>query len=52
MFAMHATANMDNAIVMVTMAETALDVDAESCSERIRYEDRSCVCEHICLYSL
>ena len=43
MFALHATADMANAIVMVTMVQTVLGVDAESCNERIRYGGSSCV---------
>ena len=47
MFAMHATADMANAIVMATMVQTVLDVDAESCNERIRYGESSCVRTHL-----
>ena len=43
MFAMHATSDMANAIVMVAMVQAVLDVDAESCNERIRCGESSCV---------
>ena len=37
MFAMNATANMANTIAVITMVQAVLDVDAESCNERIGY---------------
>ena len=43
MFAMHATSDMATAIVMVAMVQAVLDVDAESCNERIRCGESSCV---------
>ena len=47
MFAMRATADMTNAIAMVTMVQTVLDVDAESCNERIRYGESFCEWKHL-----
>ena len=47
MFAMNATAGMANTIAMVTMVQAVLDVDAESCKDRIRYGESSCVRTHL-----
>ena len=47
MFAMNATADMANTIAMVIMVQAVLDVDAESCNERIRYGESSCVWTHL-----
>ena len=37
------TADIANTIMMVTMVQAVLGVDAESCNEHIRYGESSCV---------